>query len=110
VGATAVTTALFVPGCIDVGHPAEIGCLVDMTEPGCVPGSGDASAIDATRDSVFRSDAGQDDGAMEAQAASGEADSDAGALPIIDAPDDGPTDASSDGPVTDARGDVTPGD
>lgn len=22
-------------GCIDVGHPSEIGCLVDMEEPGC---------------------------------------------------------------------------
>ncbi len=22
-------------GCIDVGHPAEVGCLADMSEPGC---------------------------------------------------------------------------
>ena len=27
-------------GCIDVGHDAEIGCLRDMSEPGCRPGSG----------------------------------------------------------------------
>ena len=23
--------------CIDVGHPAEVGCLVDPNEPGCTP-------------------------------------------------------------------------
>ena len=27
-------------GCIDVGHPSEIGCLVDMKEPGCNPATG----------------------------------------------------------------------
>lgn len=24
-------------GCIEVGHRAEVGCLVDPTEPGCTP-------------------------------------------------------------------------
>jgi hypothetical protein len=47
--------------CIDVGHPAEVGCLVDPTEPGCTPpdeteddetegaeaGTSDASSADA---------------------------------------------------------------
>jgi hypothetical protein len=36
-------------GCIDVGHAAEVGCLVDMDEPGCrLPGL-DASAVDGGR-------------------------------------------------------------
>lgn len=34
--------------CIEVGHRAEIGCLVDPTEPGCTPDAGhdDAAADD----------------------------------------------------------------
>ncbi len=33
-------------GCIEVGHPAEVGCLADMSEPGCqTPGT--AGGVDA---------------------------------------------------------------
>jgi hypothetical protein len=32
--------------CIDVGHAPEVGCLVDMKEPGCQPSSVDASRVD----------------------------------------------------------------
>jgi hypothetical protein len=49
--AAAITSAVIaslaagaLSSCTDVGHPAEVGCLVDMNEPGC-PGAqvGDAS-------------------------------------------------------------------
>ena len=30
--------------CIEVGHPAEVGCLVDPTEPGCSPDAGHDAA------------------------------------------------------------------
>ena len=102
-----LAAAVSVAGCIDVGHRAEIGCLVDMTEPGCMPPSAEASVIDAGRDSTSRPDAPQGDGASEAEsAASTEADADAGAITVID----GPSDASSDASVTDVDNDATPGD
>jgi hypothetical protein len=101
---TAFVAMVSVAGCIDVGHSAEIGCLVDMTEPGCMPR---ASAIDAGHDSAMRFDAARGDGAPESDSApSSEPDADAGASPVSD----GPTDASSDAPMTDAAGDGSSGD
>jgi hypothetical protein len=33
---SSVLGAVVALACIDVGHEAEVGCLADMTEPGCV--------------------------------------------------------------------------
>ncbi|MGC4064800.1 MAG: hypothetical protein QM784_09180 [Polyangiaceae bacterium] len=32
--------SLLVTSCIDVGHESEVGCKVDMTEPGCTNSGG----------------------------------------------------------------------
>jgi hypothetical protein len=95
-----------VAGCIDVGHPAEIGCLVDMTEPGCMPGAdasgtNDASAIDAGSDSAMHLDAPRSDDAESDSAGPSEPDADAGALPFSD----GPIDSAGDESLTDAASD-----
>ena len=37
-------SALLFVACIDVGHDAEIGCLKDITEPGCRASGGTSSA------------------------------------------------------------------
>ena len=49
--------------CIDVGHPAEVGCLVDPTEPGCTPEAPDESDEDtkATSSDADAAKAGTND-------------------------------------------------
>jgi hypothetical protein len=90
----------FVPGCIDVGHDAEVGCLVEEDEPGCpeeagadfapdrprrprndlTPTAADAGVVErdaaapAATKGVAAADAGLDAGTVpEADAASGDA-------------------------------------
>jgi len=96
----ALAALALLTSCIEVGHRAEIGCLVDMTEPGCslvvtdaaTARSRDASAvlIDAQR-----SDAGAT--ATDARSEDGESSLDGTDEPIDEA---GPPDElSTDAPV-----------
>jgi hypothetical protein len=55
-------------GCIDVGHAAEVGCLVDMTEPGCSLPSADGGAPDATAAAPAEGGPLNGDSALDAEA------------------------------------------
>ena len=101
-GAWAAAAGLWSAACIDVGHSAEIGCLVDTTEPGC----GEVAPTDAATDAKVALRDGAPEGEREPDADASDAlrDADASAA-LRDADADTSLDRSGD-----AKDDVDDGD